>query len=134
MLNRRFRRNCEAVFEPDADSAYWNDLANEIAEVKVRGALQDRGYFNATEKVKLTPLKTEGTDISVVVTISATPGLQYRTGDIRIKSSDSDNPLAISLEILRSLIPLQRGEVFSTDFSYCQGCVSSSMNMTRARG
>ena len=57
------------MFGPDADSAYWNDLANEIAEVKVRGALQDRGYFNATEKVKLRPLKTKGTDISVVVTI-----------------------------------------------------------------
>jgi hypothetical protein len=36
------------VFERDADSAYLNDLANEIAEVDVRGALQNRGFFKAT--------------------------------------------------------------------------------------
>ena len=106
-LRRRSR-----VFEPDADSAYLNDLANEIAEVNVVGALRDRGYFKATGTAKLTPLQTEGADIKVVVTISATPGLQYRTGDIRIESTD-DNPLVISPEILRSLIPLHRGELFS---------------------
>jgi outer membrane translocation and assembly module TamA len=107
-LRRRSR-----VFEPDADSAYLKDLANEIAEVSVRGALRGRGYFNAAATAKLTPLQTEGADISVVVTISATPGPQYRTGDIRIESTDG-KPLAISPEILRSLIPIHRGELFST--------------------
>ena len=100
--------------EPEADRPYLTDLANEIAEVGVRGALRDRGYFKATATAKLTPLQTEGADISVVVTISATPGLQYRTGDIRIESTDGI-PLAISPEILRSLIPLQKGEPFRTD-------------------
>lgn len=103
------------LFQPDAGSVYLNDLANEIAEVGVRGALQDRGYFKATATAKLTTLQTEGADVGVVVTISATPGPQYRTGDIRIESTDRDYPLAISSEILRSLIPLQRGEVFSTE-------------------
>src|SRR5207249_8766185 len=31
------------VFEPEADSAYLKDLANEIAEVPVRGALLNLG-------------------------------------------------------------------------------------------
>jgi len=96
------------------DSAYLNDLENEIADVGVRGALRDRGYFKATATARLTPLWREGTEISVVVVISATPGRQYRTGDIRIESTDSRRQLAISREILRGLIPLQRGEPFST--------------------
>ena len=100
------------VFEPDAESPYLNDLANEIAFVPVMEALRARGYFKATGTAKLTPLQTEGADISVVVTLSATPGLQYRAGDIRIEPTDG-NPLAISPEILRSFIPLHRGELFS---------------------
>lgn len=97
----------------DADNAYLKDLANTIAEVPVREALRDRGYFKVTATAKLTPLQTEGADINVVVTISATPGPQYRTGDIRIESTDGDSPLAIAPEILRNLIPLHRGELFS---------------------
>ena len=101
------------VVEPDADSAYLKDLANEIAEVTVREALRDRGYFKVTATAKLTTLQSEGADISVIAAISATPGPQYRTGDIRIESTDG-KPLAISPEVLRSLIPIHRGELFST--------------------
>ena len=103
------------VFEPALDSTYLNDLENEIADVGVRGALRDRGYFKVTATARLTPLWRKGTDISVVVTISATLGPQYQAGDIRIESADPDRPLMISLEVLRSLIPLQRGELFSTE-------------------
>ena len=103
------------VFEPEADSPYLKDLGNEIAEVTVRGALRDRGYFKASATAKLKILQSEGEDISVVVTIEATPGPQYRTGDIRFEGTDSRYPLAISPEILRRLIQLQRGEPFSTD-------------------
>jgi outer membrane protein assembly factor BamA len=103
------------VFEPDVHSAYLNDLGNQIAEVSVRGALQNRGYFKATATAKLTTLQTEGADIDVVVAISATPGPQYRTGDIRIGSTDSGYPLIISPEVLRGLIPLRRAELFSVE-------------------
>lgn len=102
------------VFEPDADSAYLSDLANVIAEVPVTEAFRNRGYFKISATAKMTELWTEGTDVSVGVVISAAPGRQYRTGDIRIESADPDRPLAISPEILRGLIPLQRGEPFST--------------------
>jgi outer membrane protein assembly factor BamA len=103
------------MFEPALDSAYLNDLENEIADVGVRGTLRDRGYFKVTATAKLTPLWREGIDISVVVIVSATLGLQYRTGDIRIESADESNPLVISPEVLRGLIPLQRGELFSVE-------------------
>ena len=103
------------VFEPEADSAYLKDLANEIAEVPVRGALRNRGYFKVNAKAKLTVLWSEGEDVSAAVVISATPGPQYRTGDIRIESTDGGHPLIIPPEVLRGLIPLQRGELFSVE-------------------
>jgi len=103
------------LFQPEADSAYLKHLADEIAEVGVTGALRDRGYFKATATANLTAPQSEGEDISVVVTIKATPGPQYRTGDIRIESADADNRLKISPEVLRGLIPLKRGELFSVE-------------------
>jgi len=60
-------------------------------------------------------LWSEGEDVSAAVVISATPGPQYRTGDIRTESTDSGHPLIISPEVLRGLIPLQRGELFSVE-------------------
>ena len=103
------------VFVRDAASAYLKGLADEIAEVGVRRALRDRGYFKATATAQLTELWREGEDVSVAVAIRRTSGPQYRTGDIRIESTDSGNPLVISFEILRSLIPIQKGELFGTD-------------------
>lgn len=103
------------VLRCDPETVYLYDLANEIAEVTVRGAFRDRGYFRVAAGAKLTPLKREGEDISVVASISVRPGPQYRTGDIRIVSTDSSSPLAMQPEVLRRLIPLQRGELFSTE-------------------
>jgi outer membrane protein assembly factor BamA len=103
------------VFEPALDRAYLNDLESEIADVGVRGALRDRGYFKVTATARLTPLWKEGADISVVVIVSASLGPQYRTGDIRIESTDGSSPLVISPEVLRGLIPLQRSELFSAE-------------------
>ena len=103
------------VFEPEANSPYLKDLANVIAEVPVREAFRNRGYFKINAKAKMTELWTEGADISAAVAINVTPGPQYRTGDIRIESADPDRPLTISPETLRALIPLQKGELFNVE-------------------
>jgi len=103
------------VFERDADTPYLDDLANDIAEVGVRGALQNRGYFRATAAAKLTALQTAGAEISVAAVISAAPGPQFRAGDIRIESADAAFPLGMSPEVLRGLIPLQTGELFDVE-------------------
>src|SRR5271163_1311088 len=103
------------VFEPDANTAHLDDLANEIAEVTVRGTLQDRGYFTTTTTAKLVAIQSEGRDTNVTVIISAKTGLQYRAGDIRIESADGEFPLRMSSEVLRGLFPLQRGELFDVE-------------------
>lgn len=100
------------VFHRDAHTAYLDDLANEIAEVAVRGGLQNRGYFKATPAAKLTITDDQGTEISVAAIISAEPGPQYRAGDIRVESADG-NSLQFSPAVLRGLIPLQTGDLFN---------------------
>jgi outer membrane protein assembly factor BamA len=100
------------VFQPDTDSAYLNDVANEIAEVNLRGALQNRGYFKATPAAKLTTTESRGTEISVSAILSAAPGPQFRVGDIRVESADGGS-LHFSPAVLRGLVPLQTGELFN---------------------
>jgi outer membrane translocation and assembly module TamA len=102
------------IFETDEDIAHLNDLANEIAEVGVKGALQDHGYFRAIADAKLTAIKSEVVEISVAVIISAKPGPQYQSGDIRIESADGSS-LKFSPEVLRGLIPLRKGELFNVE-------------------
>jgi outer membrane protein assembly factor BamA len=101
------------VFEREANTDHLDDLANEIAEVSVRGTLQDRGYFTVMTAAKLVAIQSEGREVSVTAIISAKTGPQYWTGDIRIEPADSDSPLRMSPEVLRGLVPLQRGELFN---------------------
>jgi hypothetical protein len=103
------------IFERDAGTAYLNDLAKEIGEVSVRGALKNHGYFRATAAAKLAALQTGGAEIGVVATMSAAPGPQFRAGDIRIESTDGDFPPEMAAESLRDLIPLQRGELLDVE-------------------
>lgn len=114
------------VFQRDTDSAYLNDLANEIAEVDVRGALQNRGYFKAIATAKLTAIEREGRDLSVAATISSEPGPHYRAGSLRIESADGSS-LQFSPAVLRRLIPLQTGDLFNV------GAVRTGLeNLSRA--
>jgi len=90
------------VFKPDADSAYQKDLANEIAEVPVRGALRNRGYFKVTATAKLTVSWSEEAD-SVLLWLSVPrPDGNNRLGDIRIESTDSFCPLVYRPRFARS--------------------------------
>jgi outer membrane protein assembly factor BamA len=103
------------VFELNANTAYLEDLAKEIAEVSVRGTLLNKGYFTVIATAKLMALESAGSDINVAVAISTTPGIQYRVGGIRIESADSGLPLSISPAVLRPLMPLQKGDLFNVE-------------------
>lgn len=103
------------VFERAAHTAYLNDLANEVAEVGVREALRNRGYFKVAATADLTTRWTEGLDVYVAVDVHADLGPQYRAGDIRVESMDPNIPLLMSGEVLRGVVPLQTGELFSVE-------------------
>jgi len=103
------------VFERYASTPYLQELAEEIAEVGVIGVLQNRGYFRARATAKLTALGSRGGDLDVAAAINVTPGTQYRTGRCDSKLRIVTFPLGLSAELLRGLIPLQRGELFSAE-------------------
>jgi outer membrane translocation and assembly module TamA len=103
------------IFEPDADTDYLNDLADEIAEASVIMELQKRGYFKAAATVKLTAAQKDSAEIDVTAAVRATPGPQYQVGHIRFESANSAIPLTMSIDVLRGLIPLQPGELFDVE-------------------
>ena len=103
------------VFGREANSAYLNHLAQEIGDVAVRKAFRNRGYFKVSDTASLTTLSSEGADIYVAAEVHATPGPQYRAGDIRVESEDPDRQLMMSHDTLRGIIPLQKGELFSVE-------------------
>jgi outer membrane translocation and assembly module TamA len=103
------------VFERHTSTTYLRELAEEIAEVGVTGALQNNGYFKSKATANLITLENSGADTEVEVTIRATPQKQYRTGVIQFESADNDIPLAMSPKVLRELIPLQVGALFSVE-------------------
>lgn len=113
--NEISRNETGRTHEEDADSDYLADAAGEIADVAVRGALQNSGYFRVLTNAKLTVLKAKGQDIEVVANVSAEMGDQYRMGEVRFEPADPEKALLQSLESLRELIPLKRGEILDIE-------------------
>jgi len=103
------------VFERHASATYLQELAESIAEVGVTGVLQNNGYFHSKATSELIVLGKSAADTKVAVTIRATPGNQYRTGDVRFESANEGVPLGLSPEVLRELIPLKPGAIFSAE-------------------
>jgi outer membrane protein assembly factor BamA len=101
--------------EEDADSDYLKEVANEIAEVAVRIAAQNRGYFRVLPHAKLTLLKREGSDIQVAAAVSAELGPQYWVGEIEFVPADPNRPLSQSQKVLRDLISLKPGDLLNVD-------------------
>jgi hypothetical protein len=103
------------IFEEDADTDYLKEAANEIAEVSVRGPLQNQGYFRVLPDAKLIVLKAEGRDIQVAVAVNAELGLQYRVGQIQFVPADPNRPLLQPEKVLRDLISLKPGDLLNVD-------------------
>jgi outer membrane protein assembly factor BamA len=89
----------------------------EVLEVRIRGDWQKHGFFKVIATGQAQVVSADSTDEHVLVTIHVEPGLQYRLGDVRFREADPDEPdmLAFPREELRKLIPLQEGDLFSTE-------------------
>src|SRR5256885_8404469 len=79
-----------ATFEEDADTDYLKEAASEIAEVVVREALQNKGYFRVLANAKLNVLRAEGPDVQVAAPVSTELGSQYWLGEIQFVTADPD--------------------------------------------
>lgn len=103
------------TFEEDADTDYLKEAANEIADVAVRGSLQNKGYFRVLTHAELTVLKEEGSNIQVAATISAEMGPQYWVGEIQFELVNPDYRLMQPRKVLRDLMPLKTGDLLRVD-------------------
>ncbi|HLZ13136.1 MAG TPA: POTRA domain-containing protein [Candidatus Acidoferrum sp.] len=105
----------QRTFEEDSDTDYLEEAAKDVAEVAVRGSLQNRGYFKALAHSELTVLKEEGSDIQVAAAVSADLGSQYRVGKIEIKPADPDKVLSMHSQALKRELGLREGEILNVD-------------------
>jgi outer membrane protein assembly factor BamA len=95
--------------------SHWLD---EILEVPVRNAWEKQGYFKVIVHGQTQVMSADSTYEHVVITIRINQGLKYWLGgDIQFREADRDEPdkLVFSREELRKLIPLQEGDIFSTE-------------------
>jgi hypothetical protein len=90
--------------EMDAENPGWLD---EFAEIGLRGAWQDRGYFNVKVAAKAKSLGGDSERERFVVTAHVDEGLQYRLGQIRFVDGT-----AFPADTLRNLIPMNDGDLF----------------------
>jgi hypothetical protein len=97
--------------EFDADSK-WLD---EVAEVSLRGAWQDQGYFKVIAKATARDIGGDALHEHVALTAHVEEGLQYFQGRLNIQSVDRDAPLVFTQEVLRNVYPLREGDLFDAD-------------------
>jgi len=103
------------TIEEYAHADYLKEIGDEMAEVRVRGMLQNKGYFRALPDVKLTVLKTDGSSSQVAVAVSADLGPQYWVGQIQFVATDSDRLFLQPETVLRDLISIKPGDLLNVD-------------------
>ena len=91
----------------DADNPHWTE---QFAEIGLRGAWQDRGYFRVMVTAEAHSLGGEANVERFQVSARVNEGLQYRLGNLRFTGGT-----AIPDRELRQAFPLRDGELFSVD-------------------
>ncbi len=92
-------------------SVTHDDWANEVAEVPIRGALQDKGYFKVLAQSTPYLVRAEEHELHYVLRVDIESGPQYRLGNVRIKNS-REGPLVFDEAVLRQQLQLKSGDVF----------------------
>lgn len=88
-----------------------DDWANEIADVTIRGALQDKGYFKVLPQSTPFLVRAEENELHYVLRLEIESGHQYRLGNVRIKNS-REGPLVFDEAVLRQQVQLKSGDLF----------------------
>ena len=94
----------------DADSSAW---VEELAEIGLRGAWQNRGYFNAKATAEAKYLGSNASEERFLVKAHIDEGLQYHLGDLRFVNAWPCDVMAFSESELRNAFPLREGDLFN---------------------
>jgi TonB family protein len=87
-------------------------LSDAVAEIGIRGDLQDRGYFRTSANVVSSqPLDVVLGNQHMLVTISVDEGEQYYIASLNVYTSDPSMTIP-SPEVVHDLIHLKRGDLF----------------------
>ncbi len=113
---------------------YGQEGLDEVLEVRIRSAWQDRGFFKVLAWSRTQVVSSDSTYEHVLVTIHVDPGEQYRLGGVRFRSSNSDDreTLAFPREELRKLLPLQEGDIF--DVAKIRESIDGMMKLYHSHG
>jgi hypothetical protein len=96
----------DAEWDADADSRPWVD---ELAEIGLRSAWQDQGYFKIVLTAQAHPLGGDSKAEHFLVAVHVeNEGPQFHLGDIQFTGGTG-----IPEAELRQVIPLREGEIFS---------------------
>ena len=95
-----------------ADNTDIADYLNEMANAGVRSILQDNGYFRLVADVHLTDLVEKADRYEIALAVLTDSGPQYHLRDVQFRPAGS-HPLFFSPAVLRSLVPLQDGDVLN---------------------
>src|SRR3979411_1005479 len=113
---------------PVLTKTYDREKLSEDLEVGVRGLYRDNGYFKVSvgEPV-LDNIDTQGYRLGVPlvmghshgkavnITIHIEEGDRYHMGTLKIVSADPDKALSLKVEALKTIFPLNQGDIFATD-------------------
>ena len=94
-----------------------SDWLAELAEVPVRNAWQEHGYFTVLPTAESQVLSRDSTTLHVSVTVHVKEGLQYRLSEVRFQSTQDPRPGSdlFPLGELRQQIPLRDGDLFNAE-------------------
>jgi hypothetical protein len=96
--------------ELNPDDSGWSE---DLIQIGLRGAWQDRGYFRVMVTGEVQSLGGDSLEERFLVKVHVNEGPQYHLGDLRFTSSAPDDLIAFSESELRSAFPLREGELFN---------------------
>jgi len=108
-----------------------DDWAKEVAEVPIRGALQDKGYFRVFAQSTPYLVRAEERELHFVLRLDIESGPQFRLGDVRLVNKD-DSSLAFSETLLRQQLELRQGDLF--DVSKVRKALENLTRLYGAKG
>ena len=105
----------QIVSEAKGDTLYGEGWVEELTEVRLRGGLQDQGYFKPNVSAEAKVVSSSPALQHVVVHARVRGGNRYALSGIRFRHVDPDRHLSFSAEELRTLVSLHDGDVFSVE-------------------